>query len=334
LPPHVQLSRGIFYHSPEYRDVKIRLVGHELHAYYPENFPVQTVFEAVCEYAAHRVLGMERLIFQSNCLGFEGFINGMKLRYYCRTIGMLHYLPQYATPFPEFPALNPYRAMDNIILCCDAGREYLAGCHNVRPYSVIYNGIEPPVVETKYYPDDGVFRFLFPNGWNSNKGFYKIIPAIKIVAQKYRIKVMVLGARSDDVAEQDILDGLPISCKYCIRDNAQMEAFYNRSNAVLFASQSEACPFTGIETMAHKLPIVSTNAAGLTEMFGNAALFSKMDENFNINVRDYADKMMKLIENRKLCRELGENGYARYLEKYTAKRMADDTVRLYESLFD
>ncbi len=56
-----------------------------------------------------------------------------------------------------------------------------------------------------------------------------------------------------------------------------MKEYYDSADCALFASRSESCSFAGIEAMANNLPIISTDAPGLTEMFGNAALFVKMD---------------------------------------------------------
>jgi glycosyltransferase involved in cell wall biosynthesis len=197
---------------------------------------------------------------------------------------------------------------------------------NKRPVSIIYNGVNAPRISDQRQ-NDGVFRFIFANGFAAHKGFAKIIPAIRMVAERHNIEILVLGGGK---TPQEI-EGLPIKSIGLVPD---VEPSYESSDAALFASVSEACSFAGIEAMAHSLPIVSTDAVGLKEMFGNAALFVQMNEKQELSAEEYASQMIRIIENKRLRSKLGILGYSRFLQKYTAAKMAKDTVRVYEKLLD
>lgn len=331
MPKNIKTYRIIFYHSPKFTDVRITETENELQVYHPAGYPSSVLFDAAIHMIGNKLNNMPNLIVKSNCLGYDQFLYMLRTRFYCKTMGVLHCLPHRGGKTPSFPSSNPFFNMDHVVLVCDLGREFLDGVKNKRPFSVIYNGIAKPKIKNKH-PNDGVFRFIFANGWAPLKGFKKIIPAIRSVAKTHKIEVIVLGGSWNDEKDNDEIAGLPIVKTGLINDPAEIERYYEMADCALFASETEACSFAGIEAMAYDLPIVSTDAAGLVEMFGNAALFVPMNQDKEFSTSDYADKMIQIIENRRLRVRLGVLGYARYIEKYTAKKMASDTIKLYQKL--
>lgn len=332
LPAHVKVLRVIFYWAPEISDIRIVQNEAEVSVFHPAGYPATTLFDAVVTYLSPRISKMSNLIVKSNCLGYEVLAYMLRSRFYAKTIGMLHCQPHRSVVGdPKAPMPNPFFNMDHIVLVCDDGVEYLKRGNCARPYSVIYNGISVPKIMNRK-PDDGVFRFIFANGWAQHKGIKRIIPAIKQVAEKHNIEIMVIGGfdKNDKVFEE--IDGLPIKNVGLITKPDEMARYYEMADAALFASYSEACSFAGIEAMAYNLPIVSSDAVGLVEMFGRAALIVKSDKDGNLDVDDYANQMLRVIENKALRTKLGILAYARYKERYTARKMVKDTVKLYERL--
>ncbi|MBQ8294763.1 MAG: glycosyltransferase family 4 protein, partial [Alphaproteobacteria bacterium] len=108
--------------------------------------------------------------------------------------------------------------------------------------------------------------------------------------------------------------------------------YYDMSDCVLFASLSEACSIAGIEAMSRNMPIISTNCEGLAEMFGDAALYAKMGADYSIDPDEYAAHMCSIIENKRLRNKLSVMAYSRYLARYTAKKMCNETLALYKKL--
>ncbi len=336
-PSNIGIFKIIFYQGPNIREIRIRHIPGELQVLHPLGVPVATLVGLVMTMAGPIVDNMENLIVKCNCLGTEAMALAIRTRVHCRLVGVLHCVPhrsarnaaarQRNPRAAVFPQINAWRAFDYIILVCDAGREWLAGVKNKLPYTVIHNGITP--VQSARPHNDGVFRFVFPGGFAPHKGFDKIIPAIRMVAQKYNIQVVVMGGGV--APDKDIAD-LPIICTGLLKDDAVLNECWCNADCALFASVSEACSFAGIEAMAHNLPIVSTAAAGLVEMFGRGALFVKMSPTGEIDTTEYANAMMRIIENKALRVKLGAVAYARYLAQYTARRMTRKTWRLYKQL--
>ncbi len=331
MPPHISTWNIVFYRSPEYSDIRIKDTEGELQIYHPMAYPFQALFEAVFAYVAPRLSAMPNLIIKSDCLQCEGLAYLIKSRMYCKTVGVLHCQPA-MNATPGFVPPDPYFNMDEIILVGDNGRKYMDYWRCRRPWSVIYNGVNIPKIKSKK-PNDGVFRFIFANGWSPHKGFEKIIPAIRMVAKRHKIEVTILGghARENEALFDQITD-LPIVRMGLVNDMDKIRECYERADAALFASRTEACSFAGIEAMAYNLPVVSTDECAMVEMFGPAALFVEMGPEHTINTAQYAAAMMRLIEDKALHRTMSVKGYARFRMRYQRKQMLSDTIKVYERL--
>ncbi len=329
MPDYINTYHIVFYRSPEFKDIRMVDTDDELQIFHPASYPFQALFEGVFAYIFPKIRNMPNLIVKSDCLSCEGLAYMIKGRVYCKTIGVLHCQPAMAA-MPQAAPGDPYFNMDHIILVGDNGRKYMDYWKCARPFSVIYNGVEKPKIETKK-PSDGVFRFIFANGWSPHKGFAKIIPAIRQVAKKHKIDVTVLGGYSrDDEALFDEIADLPIRRLGLVSDSAVIRECYERADCALFASRTEACSFAGIEAMAYNLPIISTDESAMVEMFGPAAIFVEMGAEHEISPTRYAAAMNRVIESRALRTKMAVAGYSRFIKKYTRKKMLGDTIALYE----
>lgn len=332
MPEHISTYNIVFYRSPEFKDIRIVDTDNELQIFHPMDFPFQSLFEPVFAYVWPKLKTMPNLIVKSDCLSCEGLAYMIKSRIYCKTVGVLHCQPRMNTA-PGFVPADPYYNMDAIILVGDNGRKYMDYWRCARPYSVIYNGINAPKIETKK-PKDDVFRFIFANGLSPHKGFAKIIPAIRTVSKKHKIEVTVLGGISrENAGLLDEIADLPIIHMGLVDDMAKIRRCYEQADAALFASRTEACSFAGIEAMAYNLPVISTNETAMVEMFGDAAIFVDMDGEHNINTTQYAAAMSQVIEKPALRTRMAITGYSRFKSRYTLKEMIAKTVELYEKLW-
>lgn len=333
MPDYINTYNIVFYRSPEYKEIHIKNTDQELQIYHPDTISVVSMFETVFAFVWPKLQNMTNLIVKSDCLSCEGLAYMIKSRMYCKTIGVLHCQPTMNLA-PGFVPGDPYFNMDHIILVGDNGRKYMDYWRCKRPFDVIYNGVEKPKITHKK-PKDNVFRFIFANGWSPHKGFAKIIPAIRQVAKKHKIEVYVLGGHSREVEPlfEEIKD-LPIINLGLTNDQKKIRECYEKADCALFASQTEACSFAGIEAMAYNLPVISTNESAMVEMFGPAALFVEMGPGpeFAVNATEYAKQMLRIIEDKALRVKLSTLGYSRYLSRYTLKKMLSKTIDIYNSL--
>lgn len=84
-----------------------------------------------------------------------------------------------------------------------------------------------------------------------------------------------------------------------------------------------------LESMASKKPIIVTDSGGMPEIVRNNV------NGFVIGIKDYgalAKKCMLLLKNKKIKNRLGNTGYRMVKERFTARRMAEDVVKVYRKV--
>lgn len=104
----------------------------------------------------------------------------------------------------------------------------------------------------------------------------------------------------------------------------QLRWLYENAQAYVFPSLSEGFGLPGLEAMHYDLPVVSSNATCLPEVYGSAALYFDP-----LNVNDIADKIAQVLDDPKLAKDLATKGQQQ-LKKYSWARMAQQTLEVFE----
>lgn len=108
-------------------------------------------------------------------------------------------------------------------------------------------------------------------------------------------------------------------------DDSDLFSLYQKAEAFAFPSLLEGFGLPPLEAMAAGLPVVSSNATCLPEIYGNAAYY------FNpLSVSDMAKSIEKVIFDKKLQEELKKKG-AKQVKLYSWEKMVDETLRIYHS---
>lgn len=109
-------------------------------------------------------------------------------------------------------------------------------------------------------------------------------------------------------------------------DTGKLAWLYQHAQALAFPSLSEGFGLPGLEAMQYGLPVVSSNATCLPEVYGDAALYFDPE-----NTEDMAAKIGKVIKDPKLRAQLKKKGLAQ-VKKYSWRTMAGATLKIYNSL--
>ena len=173
--------------------------------------------------------------------------------------------------------------------------------------------------------------FIFYTGvWRNHKNLVGLIKAFDLIVNKYKINYqLVLGGKEDSYYpevrqtwEKLSLGGRIIRAGFI--SQKELPLFYNMADIFVIPSFREGFGLIGLEAMACGTPVVSSNKTSLPEILGNAAIY--------FNPADYeemAEKIAQVIQDENLKNSLIQKGFEQ-IEKYDWKRMAEETLEMYE----
>lgn len=110
--------------------------------------------------------------------------------------------------------------------------------------------------------------------------------------------------------------------------NAELNACYKAADVFVFSSTSETQGLVIIEAMAQGTPVVAIAELGTKSILveGEGALIAPEDEVI------FAEKVNRLLENKKLRQQLGVRALAYVQQKWTARVQAERMVNFYRSM--
>ncbi len=168
------------------------------------------------------------------------------------------------------------------------------------------------------------------------------IRAISVVKQKTtkKIKAMIVGdgsLRNDLVYLAQSL-GLKCSTPESRNENADIvftswiqdaDIVFAGSEITALTSFNEGTPVSLIESQAANTPIVSTNVGGIEDVVlkEKTALLAEND-----NLEDYSNKLLELVENDILRKQMAESGWDFVKGKFHYSRLVNDMKTLYDEL--
>jgi glycosyltransferase involved in cell wall biosynthesis len=100
------------------------------------------------------------------------------------------------------------------------------------------------------------------------------------------------------------------------------------ADALLFPSCFEAFPQPPLEAMACETPVVSSNAAGLPEVIGDAGLMRGVND-----IDGLTKDLLEILGNDSLRKQLTRKGLER-VKCFSWERCARDTTRVYREVLN
>jgi len=189
--------------------------------------------------------------------------------------------------------------------------------------SVVHNGADPSI----FYPASGPARtsgkttVLFAGRLVEEKGVHVLLDAMRLLEkQKVPLQAHIVGsAHFGPERETGYTRGLKASkpanvefLPYC--SGASLGDLFRQAD--IFCSPSiwdEPFGLVNVEALACALPVVSTNSGGAREIFahGGGILVERG------SAIQLASALRRLAEDRELRTQLGEQGYASFLQRFT-----------------
>ena len=98
---------------------------------------------------------------------------------------------------------------------------------------------------------------------------------------------------------------------------------------ICLTSNNEGTPVSIIEAQASQVPVVSTNVGGVQNVMIDNETGFVVPKN---NARIFADKLLVLIENEALRKDMGEKGWTFVKERFHFQRLVKDMEHYYKRL--
>jgi glycosyltransferase involved in cell wall biosynthesis len=108
----------------------------------------------------------------------------------------------------------------------------------------------------------------------------------------------------------------------------QLRWLYENAKAYVFPSLSEGFGLPGLEALAHGLPLVSSRATCLPEIYKDAAIYFDPK-----STSDMTEKIKMVLEDKELAAKLRQRG-PRVAAQYSWARTAEQTLALYDEVLD
>ena len=217
--------------------------------------------------------------------------------------------------------------------------------------SVVWNGVDPnrynpakinpndrTKIRTKYGISEGDNMILFVGRLTWVKSVRNLIQAMASVLKDYpNTKLVILGKgeMQNDVVETAERLNIKNNVVYRFDFVPEEERIlhYAAADLCVFPSVYEPFGIVSLEAMAMKKPIV-VGARGVVG-FKEQVINSGSDQNgIHINGEDPADiawGIKEALKNPELAKIWGENGRQRVLEYFTWRKVAEETLKIYES---
>lgn len=110
--------------------------------------------------------------------------------------------------------------------------------------------------------------------------------------------------------------------------DGQLRWLYENAEAYVFPSLSEGFGLPGLEALAHGLPLVSSRATCLPEIYKNGAIYFDPT-----STQDIAAKIKLVLEDKKLAAQLRAQGH-KIASQYSWQTTAEQTLALYISALE
>lgn len=210
----------------------------------------------------------------------------------------------------------------------DISREYKIAKSK---FEVVPNGINTEL----FYPlphiprEQG--RIIVTNSADTAlKGLYYLLQAVEMVSKKRKIKLIVIGTPKKNGGIVKLIQSLKIAhlVKFTGRiSNEEFVREYAKASMAVVPSLYEGFGLPVGEAMACAVPVITTTGGALPEVAGDAA-----ETVPPANPQAIADAIIRLMDDPKRAKALGEAGYKRVLENFTWEKAAENVVKTYREV--
>lgn len=253
------------------------------------------------------------------------------------------------THFVTSNEVNIIGESDAIICVTKSSKDYYERYLHAVPEKIfcIYNGIRDELRNSTLKErlsvqseNDSPYHLLYVGNVTENKGFPYILEALRKVSDiGYNYVLLVAGSVDNKMIKLIEQENNKLNIKLLGHvDYSRLQELYKSADIGLISSLFEQCSYVALEMMMYRLPVVYSGIEELREVFGNKGNMDvpvkfTIHSSLSLDVDLFADKIMKLMDSQDLRNEVSLNERKRFLELFTQEQMIQDTISVYNKLY-
>jgi len=201
-----------------------------------------------------------------------------------------------------------------------------------RRIRVISNGIAKPAAGPRGRPISG-FRpcILSLNRLSPEKNVHLVLDSVAALQSEFPHIGLIVGG--DGPLLNDLrVHAASLGIQDCVRFLGfvqDVRPLYEACDAFVLASQTEGMPIAVLEAMALGLPIVASRVGGIPLMLDDETEALLVEPN---DYRSLYETLRRLVADEPLRTKIAQAARARFERDYTAERMAESYIRLYDDV--
>jgi glycosyltransferase involved in cell wall biosynthesis len=222
--------------------------------------------------------------------------------------------------------------LDWIVGICDITCRNLRGAPLARANRIVrvYNGTAAISPESSDLRDDGRFTLLFVGRVAAIKDLGTLLKAVAIAHQRNpRLRLWIVGDGPVRSSLESLSKDLNLSEVVTFwGQQMQTERFFSAADTIAMSSTSEGLPMSLLQGMSLGLPAVVTAVGGMQEIvdLSRGGLMSPVGD-----ADAMAEAISRLMADRSLREELGNNAREAYGREFTLECMEEAYAKLYRS---
>lgn len=312
-----------------------------------------------------------KVIFQFNCLDDLPVISRLRELYDFPTINIVHYAlwQQFFggnksklygcnidKPSGNFEVYlsrerNMYRQSDHIISVTRYMKDFLVNEYGIssEKITVIKNGFtqtnnnqvsekETTKIRRRFGFGEHEIILLFSGRIDTCKGVNYIMDAFGQACRKNNsLRLVMLGQGSIQDCQKRIQSCFGKVTYTGFLPRETVTEFYKIADIGIVPSVYDHCPYSVLEMMANRIPLIMSRINGLDELlsddeclFINPIISDEGDIAFN--VEEMSELILSLASNKDLRARLAENSYGTFKRRFTSASMGEEMRKLFYSL--
>jgi len=197
----------------------------------------------------------------------------------------------------------------------------------------VHKGVDVSEFKGEYEKDIDI---LFIGSRFVEKGAVELIQSVKKLKENYpKIKCVMIGGSSKiDINYNDLISSNGLRNNIEIKpflDNKEIIKYHLRSKINILPTKIESLAQVLLEAMAAKVPIITTDVGGNSEAVthGENGFLVKVDD-----INSIVKYAKLLLDDEKLRKKMGQNGYKKVLEHFNVDRMINDYMNIYNKVLN